>query len=383
MPMWAGLRRSMLARMTTQTTHGSTRRTPRAAVAAAAVCALSLGGILTAPAASAQVPAKTGATTGATAAARSAAAVPAAATPARAQSRTTAASTYVAVVAKGANRSLVLVQRATGKVVRTLDTGRASDIWEPFTDVDLAPDGTVWAVVNTSARTYVPYRTVLRRYSGTRMKGVDVLRYATSVRASADSRQLAVTVLSPDGDGDGKGTQALRVITPQGKLVRTLSSMTFPVDKRGWPTVEVGGLHVSGWLNRTQLVVGDGCCDSGSSGVVSAVKPSRYGRWPARNGNGSVQAIGIVNSTTYVVAETHVTGDGSSPEQALRITGVDAFLATATRPNGRLVASIRKDEANVVDHVDTLVARAKAVPWMISTKKFPYRGTGTVVRAFL
>lgn len=369
MPMWAGPHRSMLARMTTT----SSRSLRRARLATLAVGAVSLSGIVAVPPASAStsvgVTART--TVGTTATAR----------PAPSAATSTASSTYVAVVARGSVRSLVLVSRNTGRVVRTLDTQRASDIWEPFMDVDLAGDGTVWAVVNTETRGYQPYRTVLRRYVGT--KGVDVLPYATSVRASADSRQLAVTVLSPDGNRDGKGTQSLRIITPRGQVVRTLASMTFPVGRRGWPTVEVGGLHVSGWLNRTQLVVGDGCCDSGSSALVSALKPSRYGRWPAKTGNGSVEAIGVINSTTFLVGSTHISGDGRTPETALRVTGVDAFAVTAAHPNGRLVASVKKADANLVDHVDTLVARAKAVPWVISPKRFPYRGTGTVVRAFL
>lgn len=378
MRMWDGRMRRMLARMTTKTASGSTRSAPRAtraAVATVAVCTLSLAGVPTAGSASASSPA------GASPSKSLARTAPASAPvrTARTASTSRAATTYVAVVAKGTTRTLVLVSRSSGKVVRTLGSEKATDIWEPFRDVDLAPDGTVWAVVQQT-RPFTPYGTMLRQYTGTRVR--NVLPYATSVRASADSRQLAVTVLSPDGNHDGKGTQSLRVITPRGKVVRTLASMTFPVDTRGWPTVEVGGLHVSGWLNPAQLVVGDGCCDSGSSAVVPALKPSRYGSWPAKNGDGSLQAIGIINSKTYLVGGLHWSGTGQANDP-LRATGVDAFAVTATRPNGRLVASVTKADANLIDYVDTLVARAKAVPWLISTKRFPYRGTGTVVRAFL
>lgn len=296
-----------------------------------------------------------------------------------APARTGAPTPYAAVIASGTRRTLVLVSRTTGKVLRTLGSERVGTGGEPFVDVDLAADGTVWAVVQKTAR-WSPYAITLRHYTSKRV--VNVLPYVTSVRESADARQLAVTVLSPDGNHDGKGTQSLRIVTPSGKLVRNLSSLSFPVDARGWPQVEVGGLRVSGWLNRAQLVVGDGCCDSAVSAVVPALKPSRYGNWPAKAGDGSTRAIGIINSKTFLVGSNHVSGTGQANDP-LRITGVDAFTVTASRPSGRLVASIRKPDIELIDYVDTLVARAKAVPWVISAKRFPYSGTGRVLRAFL
>lgn len=287
---------------------------------------------------------------------------------------------YAAVTSRGSTRSLHLVDRRTGRVQRTVATVPASDIVEPFADVDVAPDGSVWAVVRTVRQgAYLPYATVLKHYVGRR--SVDVLRYATSVRLSPDGRQLAVTVLSPDGDGDGKGSESLRIVTTSGKVLRTLSTLKFPVDAQGNPTLEVGGQHVSGWLTPRTLIVGNGCCDSGSVSLVPAGKASAPNTWPTYDGDGSTQAIGTIGTGTVLIGARLEVGDGV--KVPIQTVGVQALTMTATRPRGRQLFIVRDDRGDLGAHVDAFVARAKAAPLVIGTKRFPYKGSGRVVAAYL
>lgn len=293
---------------------------------------------------------------------------------------TQAAGVYAAVVARGSTHTLTLVNRSTGKVVRTLASARAYDWQQPFAYVDVAPDGSVWAVVRkTSPNTYLPYASTLVHYTGG--KAVNVLPYVTSVRLSPNGKQLAITVLSPDGNKDGKGTQALRIATPSGKVLRTLSATQFPVDKNGDPTVEVGGLRVSGWLNPSTLIVGDGCCDGGSVALASASRPSPATKWPTLFGDGSTRAIGTIGDKTVLVARNRWKGDGQ--KVPLSVVGVEAVTMSAARPRGSVVAYFPDENPSQDAYVDRFVARAKAKPLAIGTKRYPYKGTGKVVAAYL
>lgn len=287
---------------------------------------------------------------------------------------------YAAVVARGTSHSLTLVDRSTGKVVRTLATARADDWQHPFGSVDVAPDGSVWAVVRASRpNTYRPYATWLVHY--TRGKAVRVLPYVTSVRVSPNGRQLAITVLSPDGNKDGKGTQSLRIATTSSKVLRTLSAISFPVDKNGMPTVEIGGQKVAGWLNPSTLVVGDGCCDSADVAIVSALKPTDNMKWPRFCADHSATAIGTIGAKTVLVAANRFSGDGQ--KVPLQLVGMNAVTMTAARPSGKVVISVRDADPTVDRYVGRFVARTKATPLVISTKRFPYKGTGKVVAAYL
>ncbi len=285
---------------------------------------------------------------------------------------------YVAVVREGSKRYLRVVSRSTGKVLQNVATGRVVDDGEPFLDVDLAPDGSVWAVVS-DPRLPFPYQTRLTHYVGKRV--VKSLPYVTSVRVSPDNTRLAISVLSPDGDKDGKGLAALRIAKTSGKVVSTLSSTPFPVDKAGWPTVEIGGMHVNGWLNAKELVVRDGCCDSAGISVVSAVKPSRQSTWPTFGGTGSTMALGTKGSQV-LVARSKEAGDGSE-QHPYYSAGIDAYWMTKRNPNGKLFTSVKGEDLDVTRYADSFVRKAGANPLWISPKRFPYRGAGTVVAAYV
>lgn len=170
-------------------------------------------------------------------------------------------------------------------------------------------------------------------------------------------------------------------MSTSGKLVRTLATRTFPVDKQGWPMQEVGGQRVAGWLNPSTLIVGDGCCDSGTVSIVSATKPSTPNRWPSMGGDGSLQAIGTIGNHSVLVARIRLKGDGV--KVPLETVGLEALTMTAARPRGRVVDYVADDSGDLNRHVDRFVARAKATPLVIGSKRFPYRGRGTVLAAYL
>lgn len=286
---------------------------------------------------------------------------------------------YVAIVRQGTMRHLRIVSRSNGRVLRHVASARAAGGEEPILDVDLASDGSVWAVVLDRSLPQ-PYQTRLKRFTSGRT--VRSLPYVTSVRVSPDNRRLAVSVLSPDGDGDGRGLSALRVATTSGKVVSTLSSTKFPVDRKsGWPIVEIGGLAVQGWLGTTELLVRDGCCDEGNISIVSARTPSKAQRWPTFHGSGSTMAIGTRGNRVLVVAERWA-GDGTE-QNPYHADGIQTFWMTKAKPAGTLVSTVRGEDLDMSRHIDRLVRKAGAAPLWISPTRYPYRGSGSVIQAAL
>ncbi len=287
---------------------------------------------------------------------------------------------YVAIVKQGNRRHLRVVSRSTGKVLRHVATATKTDEFiEPFADADLAADGSVWAVV---ADTKLPeyYQSRLVRYVGSRAERS--LPYVTSVRLSPDEKRMAITVLSPDGDGDGYGLSALRLANLRGKVTSTLATTKLPVDrKQGYPLIETGSLTVRGWMGANDLVVTTGCCDEGSVSIVSTLKPTRQQTWPTFTGTGDTTALGVKGSN-LLVATSRVVEVKGSPHTFTR-AGIDAFWMTKRKPAGTLFTHIRGSNLAVADHTDSLVKKAGATPLEISTKRFPYKGTGSVLRALL
>lgn len=282
---------------------------------------------------------------------------------------------YAAVASSGTRRTLQLVSRRTGKVVKVLASGRASDWQEPFRDVDVASDGSVWAVV-VDRRLPGQYGTVLVRYDAAGAHRV--LPYATSVRVSPSARTVAVTVLSPDGDGDGRGLEAVRVIRRDGRLVKTLVAQPFPVGSDGSPQAEVGGMNVAGWVSEAQLAVGSGCCDSGGVSIVSATAPTR--RPVTFWGNGGTRAIGVRGSAV-LVQRPREAGNGNTVP--FHLVALDGYWVSRARPAGVRVIAIPGEDLDPSRYVDAMNRRAGATPWVVGAKRFPYRGTGRVVAAYV
>ncbi len=295
-----------------------------------------------------------------------------------AASRVKVKDAYVAVTAEGTLRSLRLVDNRNGAVVRTLATQRMSGWEEPFRAVDLAPDGTVWAsVLDSSLPQYFNYR--LRQYTSTGMRSV--LPYVTSVQMSPDGSKLAVTMLEPDLNRDGKATSALRLVTPSGRTIKTLASTTFPVDKQGLPMVEIGALAVRGWLDPNTLIVTDGCCDSGVVSLVSATTPTSMPRWPTFEGDGNTMALGTNAARTEVlVTRSRESGDGI--KVPITRVGIDFYWISKAKPAGRLATTVKGADLDVNDLITPILLQTKATPVIYAPNWFRYRGPGRVISAF-
>lgn len=285
------------------------------------------------------------------------------------------ADTYAAITATGSTHYLRLVSKSTGKVLATLGSGRTeSPGYAPsfFSSVDLARDGSVYAVVPDRSA-HPSYQAVLYRYT---TKGATKLQpYVTSAKESPDGKTLATTVMSPDGDGDGYGLVALRIADKNGKAIKTLVSSKFPVQKGGWPFVNLGGGRVEGWLPGGNLAMSDGCCDSGWAWVASATRPSTAQR------GGTLQPRSGVLSGNF-----GTTIIGYKGAQALAVQWGNESMASRARwmtkagPTGKVVRTFKGSSPSVMD---SLNKAAGATPLQVSPKRFPYRGPGKVVGAYL
>lgn len=280
---------------------------------------------------------------------------------------------YLAVTRSGRTEQLRLVSRSTGATIRTLLTAHLGDRDSTILDADLAPDGdTAWVVRAGGDGTY---EGVLWRIKGT--KSTLVQRYVRSVRLSPDGRKLAVTVLSPDGpDADRAGTQSVRLIDAATlKPTTTLGSWSFPVDRAGLPTVEVGALRVFGWLGSTRLVLGDGCCDSGEVSIVSATAKTALLSRPQFGGDHNTIALSHQGTNVFV---TRARWRDTEPEPQ----GYDVFRITPTNHKGvRVFYYPTRKEA--IEVVDALVAKTGATPYVVGSARYPYKGPGAVVAAYL
>ena len=287
---------------------------------------------------------------------------------------------YVAVVRSGTRRHLQTVSRSSGKVLRTVATirGVKSGDPEPIMDADLAPDGSVWAVV-VDRRLPEWYQWSLVRYVGTKV--TTRVPYVTSVRVSPDSTRLAVTVFSPDGDGDGYGLQAVRLLRPNGKTVSTLAANKFPVDRtHGYATVEGNGWSVRGWLGSTDLILAGGCCDSGSVSIVPTGKAVRPQAWPTFTGSGDTTALGTKGANILVTRSRRV-GAGTEADPVRRV-GMDVYWMNKKKPKGTFYGFYKGESTGVDKIAEPLLKKTGASPVWLSTRHFPYKGSGTVLAAY-
>lgn len=285
-----------------------------------------------------------------------------------------ASSQYVAVTTSKGVERLQLVNRATGRVVSTLASAKVGSDGQAFGDADLAADGSVYAVRYGKA----PYGTTLVRFA--RGRATTIARYVTSVKASPNGRELAVTVVSPDANKDGRGTQALRILTPAGKLVRTLNTTTFPVDKNGIPMMETGTTWVSGWAGRSTLVLGSGCCSESNVHLVRADVPRSARAWVTLPGSDDTAAIGV-RGTSVLVGRQRDTGDGH--KVPLRKVGFDMLWLSSKTPKGALAGRVNDADHSLTQIASGLNKRYGATPLVVGPTTFPFKGAGTVLRAYI
>lgn len=284
------------------------------------------------------------------------------------------ADTYAAITANGSTHYLRLVSKSTGKVLATLGSGRTESPGFPqsyFSSVDLARDGSVYAVAPD--RTLHPsYQWSLYRYT---TKGVTKLQpFIASAQESPDGKRLATTVISPDGDGDGFGLLALRIADKKGKGTQTLMSAKLAVWKDGSPAIGPGAPEVVGWLPNGDLAMSNGCCDGGWAWVASSTRPTPTSQgWlvPRRGslrGNWGTTIIGYKGAQALGVQWDNESGTSR------------ARWMTKTGPTGKFVRTVKAAPLNAAE---TLNKGAGATPLQVSPRRFPYRGPGKVVGAYL
>lgn len=280
---------------------------------------------------------------------------------------------YAAVTATGGREYLRLIDTRSGRVTATLASVKAPATGY-FHDIDLAPDGSVYAVTHDSS---LPdsYRTRLRRYTA---KGAQALQpYILTVKVAPDGKTLATTALSPDGDGDGFGLEALRVSNLKGIKIRDLMTWKVGVWPKGTPNVtpgspaiNAGGTRVLGWLSAGSIAVDWGCCDSGASWITSTTRANQGSRFPARRALKGTFGTTIIGSKGASVLQVHMDDDY---QPVVRWGTAKNYLGKVVGRPGRVDW----------DGLDALARKYGATPLRPSPKTFPYRGAGKVLQASL
>lgn len=285
---------------------------------------------------------------------------------------------YVAVSRSGSTFRLQLVDRRSGAVLRTLSSAKAVAGESPFLDADLAADGSVYAVVASPRRPQVGFGSPLVRYRASR--ATTLAQYVTSVEASPDGRTLAVMVDSPDGDGDGKGLEALRLLSTSGRVVRTLDSFAFPVDKKtGTPLYETGGRQVQGWVGSSMIALRTGCCSESDLHLVRADRATRPTTWPTFEGQDEAMAIGTRGSSALVVRPVY---KEYAPNSYVR-AGLEVAWLNTKRPKGQIVQRLTGQNLEVTTSAATLNRRHGATPLYTAPGTLPYKGSGRVILSAL
>lgn len=282
-----------------------------------------------------------------------------------------ARTSYLAATHSGGTAYLRLVDRATGAVTRTI-TSAPMHRDSPFGDATVAPDGAVWAVVGDST-----FRTRLVRITGGRT--TTVLPYATDVALSPDGRRVAVTVVSPDADGDGQGTASVRVGPADlSSPPRTIGQTTFPVGTDGKPSAEIAAPRVDTWLGNDRLVVSRGCCGDNAVTVLPASGRTDLLRAPSAETPSPVARYG--DDAVLTVRDVYRAPD--APQGAEQLVGHDLVRVSAAEPRGTTVGHVPHGpgwEAGVASYL----RRTHATVLDPQNAGLPYRGPGSVDRTFV
>jgi hypothetical protein len=194
------------------------------------------------------------------------------------------ATQYVATARDGDDFVVSVVDATSGNVVREV---LRSPGFDPSGFVDgyrestfraetLAPDGTVYLIQNkidansfdaNGEGQYEPFASDLIAIAPDGAQRI-VRPYVTAFLPTPDWSALIVTVESPDGDGDGKGTQALRRLDLVTGDEQTIASTTFDIidGRRG---DEGAYVRAQGWTaDGSRLVLHESCCDTGQVALV-------------------------------------------------------------------------------------------------------------------
>lgn len=186
--------------------------------------------------------------------------------------RPDAASTqYVAAVRVGSQVRLQLVDRTSGRVLRTLATATprpGQDVRDVFGAAAIGADGTVWAVRGTT----------LLRITGTTVQSF--MPHVTDVVVSPDGTRIAYVVDSPDVDHDGYATISVRSIAASGRGPQTvLASTRYRVDRAGHQIGLVDRYRLWGWVDGGHVAVSVGSQDEYDVSVICASRPVAQRAW--------------------------------------------------------------------------------------------------------
>ena len=204
-----------------------------------------------------------------------------------------------ATVNPGIDRAIVIQENGDtkiallngkGDIVRTQMLGGTDP--ENIRDVAISPSGEIAAVMRMRDTGTADYDADLFVYESATGNGELVAHYATSVTFSPDGKKIAYTVVSPDGDGDGRGLAAVRTMPAVGGKATTVYSETFTVAPNGVPTQETGGQQVKAWVGG-RIVLAWGCCGDQETTLLPATTKTRtlkaVNGWPiGQNKHGSV-----------------------------------------------------------------------------------------------
>ena len=131
---------------------------------------------------------------------------------------------------------------------------------------------------------------------------------------------------------------------------------------------------MNGWLPNGDLAMSNGCCDGGWAWVASSTRPTPTSpgwlvpRRGAITGNFGTTIIGYKGAQALAVQ-----WDSESMTSRAR-------WMTKAGPTGKVVRTVK---GSPLDSADSLNKAAGATPLQVSAKKFPYRGPGKVVGAYL
>ncbi|WP_409483505.1 hypothetical protein [Arsenicicoccus dermatophilus] len=270
----------------------------------------------------------------------------------------TVKTSYLVATHVGRTARLQLVSRATGAVTATLATTPMTGGPNPFQGASIAPDGSVLVV--KEGRT--PYDGKLLRIRGAQV--TTLMSRVQAAKVSPDGRRLAVTLLSPDTDRDGRGTASLQVGPLSGTGMRTIAEEPFPVGRGGLPTDDQASPMVRTWLGNHHVAVAWGGGDDGNVAVVPADRPSSRQSWPRVSGDSSTDVAGVVGSTAVV------------PVYAKN--GYDMVHVSPTRPRGVKVAHLRFTR-DAVTPVKNYLRKVGAAPVDATYARLRYRATTGVV----
>lgn len=298
------------------------------------------------------------------------AATPSARTTAAAATNRTAVTAYLVTTTRG---TLQLVDRGTGRVLRTVATAPRG--WS-YTDATIAPDGSVWAVRRGAGF----FDSMLVHVVGAR--ATEVARYATSVRVSPNGSQVAYTRVTPAPRGSRSASSAVVVADARGTHPRVLASAALPVDAAGRPAVQPVTAQVSTWVGNATLALSGGCCDSGAVALVPTrpyrARPLGGGMPDTRTitGDGATRPVAVRADGSLVVPVAVERGRGTVADP-VRVVALDLYAVTTARPLGVKIGRVNAPYGDE-GALRTWVRRTGARAVDGSVAALPYQGSGLV-----